>query len=319
MQNSIIVVNEEPYCIWEVSIPERNKEFLDGIDTGYFDYILKAHLASDDKKRAAIALRATLHHALETMFSLIGVYIQAPDCGYAWLAKCSNSELRQLVSKIGDRQNSLYTKLNVKQVSWESVSEAIFRCYKPHSEKNKQTAKLFASLWRRMAHEFTDSYHIDEYNSLKHGFRVRSGGFSIAVGLEHEYGVAPPENEMKVIGSSEHGSTFFRIETIGQPKQNRSIRSKRTSINWRVEKVALLIQLVSVSITNIVTAIKIANGANAGTCQFIRPEEDSDFDKPWAFSPGVNCCNIDFAIDENEIVATTKKGLLEKIDEYKKS
>lgn len=28
-----------------------------------------------------------------------------------------------------------------------------------------------------------DMNHVDEYNSIKHGFRIRSGGFALAVGL----------------------------------------------------------------------------------------------------------------------------------------
>lgn len=315
MQNLIFTVNDEPYCIWEVSFSERNKEFLDGIDTQYFDYILNLHLGSEDKKRASIGLRTALYHSLETLFSLLGAYIQAPLCPYAWLAKCSNKELRQLVANVGRRHNRLYNMLNIESVSWESVSKAVFQSYIPGTEKNVQTTKLFASLWHRLAQEFCDSNNIDEYNCIKHGFRVRSGGFALAVGLEHEYGVAPPENEMKIIGSSEHGSTFFKIETIGSAKKNRSIRSKRTSVNWKFEKIALLVQLVAMSITNVVSALKIANGAKAGTCNFLRPKEDSDFDRPWTYLPGVTSCNMDFAINESEIISTTKEELKKKIDE----
>ena len=319
VQNSIFAVNEEPYCIWEIDIAERNREFLDGIDVTYFDYLLNVYLESEDEKRAAIALRATLHHAMETMFSLLGAYIQAPECVYAWIAKCTNSDLRQLVKNIGSHHNTLFTKLNVEQVSWESISKLVFQCYKPDSDRNAQTTRLFASLWQRLAHELIDANHVDEYNSIKHGFRVRSGGFSLAVGLEHEYGVAPPAEEMKMIGSSEHGSSFFKIEPVGTSKSNRSIRSKRTSINWKIEKVALLIQLVSMSINNIVSALKIANGATAGTCKFLRPEEDEDFDTPWSYSTGVTSCNMDFVINEGDVVSTTRKELLERLNEHKKS
>lgn len=319
VQNSIFVVNEEPYCIWEIDIAKRNGEFLDGIDVKYFDYLLNVHLESDDEKRAAIALRAALHHAMETMFSLLGAYIQAPDCAYAWIAKCSNNDLRQLVKNIGCYHNTLFTKLNIDQVSWESISKLVFQCDKPDSDRNTHTTKLFAELWQRLAHELIDAHHVDEYNSIKHGFRVRSGGFSLAIGLEHEYGVAPPAEEMKMIGSSEHGSSFFKIEPIGTSTRNRSLRSKRTSINWKVEKVILLIQLVSMSINNIVSALKIANGATAGACQFQRPEDDADFDKPWAYCSGVTSCNMDFAINEDDVVSTTRKELLERLNEHKKS
>lgn len=314
LQNSIFVVNEEPYCIWEVDLSERNKEFLDGIDTEYFDYAIKVHLEADDEKRASIALRTTFHHAMETMYSLLGAYIQAPDCAYAWIAKCSNKELRELVSKVGAFHNSVFTKLNIENVSWDEVARSIFSRYMPGTDRNKKTAELFSSLWQRLAHEYTDQNHVNEYSSLKHGFRIRSGGFALAVGVEHEYGVPPPHDEMQLIGKSEFGTSFFRIEAIGNRKGNRSLRSRRTSINWKIEKVTLLAQLVSVSINNVVMALRIANGAKASTCKFLRPEEDSDFNKPWQYTPGVTSCNMDFVIDEAQIVAATKKELLEKLN-----
>jgi hypothetical protein len=292
VQSSIFVVNDEPYCIWELDILERNREFLNGIDTEYFDYVLKVHVEANDEKRASIALRTTLHHAIETMFSLIGAYIQAPDCVYAWIAKCTNKDLREVVKKIGDFQNNLFTKLKLEKISWDHVSESVFRCYLPGTEKNRQTVQSFASFWKRLASEYIDQTHIDEYNSIKHGFRIRSGGFALAIGLEHKYGVSPPPEEMKTIGKSDFGSTFFKIEPIGGKKRNRSLRSRRISLNWSIEKTILLIQLVSMSITNITSALKIINGAKAGTCKFVRPQEDSDFETPWSFSTGIASCNI---------------------------
>ena len=174
-------------------------EFLDGIDAEYFDYVIKAHLDAKDEKRSSIALRTTLHHAIETFFSLLGAYIQAPDCAYAWLAKCSNKELRDLVGKIGRSDNSVFTKLNIGKVSWEDVAKSIFSRYMPGTTRNENTRKLFSLLWQRLAHEYRDQNHVDEYNSLKHGFRVRSGGFALAGGIEHEYGVSPPQTDLPTL------------------------------------------------------------------------------------------------------------------------
>lgn len=319
MHNSIFVVNEEPYCIWEVDLPERNMEFLNGIDVEYFDYAIKVHLEADDEKRASIALRTTLHHAIETLFSFLGAYIQAPDCTYAWIAKCSNKELCDLVTKVSGLRNSLFTKLAIEKVSWEDVAKSIFHCYQPETDRNKSTVKLFASFWSRLAHEYVDQNHVDEYNSLKHGFRVRSGGFALAIGLEHEYGVPPPEGEMQLIGQSDFGTSFFRIEPIGDGKRNRSLRSRRTSVNWKIENVILVAQLVSMSINNVVSALKIANGAKPGTCKFLRPQEDTDFEKPWQYTSGVTSCNIDFVIDEAQVIPVTRKELLDKLSRKQKS
>lgn len=293
-------------------------EFLEGIDTEYFDYIIKVHLGAEDEKRSSIALRTTLHHAMETFFSLLGAYIQAPNCAYAWIEKCSNKGLRDFIGKIEKSNNSLFTKLNIEKVSWENVAKSVFHRYMPGTEKNDKTQKLFALLWQRLAHEYMDQNYIDEYNSLKHGFRVRSGGFALSVGAEHEYGVPPPQNEMQLVGKSDFGTTFFKVEPIGKREGNRSIRSRRVSINWKIEKVVLLTQLVSMSINNVVSALKIANDAKAETCRFLRPKDDEDFEKPWGYSPGVTNCSMDFVINEEEVIFVTKNELFAKLKDRKK-
>ncbi|MCB1949644.1 hypothetical protein [Nitrosomonas sp.] len=318
MQDSIFVVNEEPYCLYEIDLHKRNMEFLNSIDAEYFEYILHIHTEAGDEKRASIALRASLHHAIETMFSLLGAYIQAPDCAYAWITKCSNKDLREVVRKISSYQNSLFTKLNIKNVSWINVAESVFRCYMPDTDKNKNTTQLFSNFWSRLAGEFADKNYIDKYNSIKHGFRIRAGGFALAVGVEHEYGVKPPSNEMKLIGKSDFGTTFFRMESIGKRNGNRSIRSRRVSVNWKIERTILLLQLVSMSIQNITSALKISNGAQAGTCKFSRPQGDSDFDRPWSFSPGATNCSMDFVIPEECVTPFSKQELLKMIKDQMK-
>lgn len=315
MQNSIFVVNEEPYCLWEKDIRSRNKEFLDGIDTEYFDYALKVHGEAEDEKRASVALQTSLHHATEMLFLLLGAYIQAPDCAYAWIAKCSNTDLRKLLYKIRIGDETIFTKLVIERVTWNDIANCILSAYMPGTERNRTSVKLFADLWQALAQGYADQNQIDEYNCIKHGFRVSAGGFSLAIGREHEYGVAPPREEMKSIGYSKYGVSFFKVESIGQKKGNRNIRSRRTSVNWSIERTILLLQLVSMSINNVVSALKILNGSKAGACEFFRPQEDEDFQMPWQFSPGVTNMNMDFDLDENLIPKISKRELLKMIND----
>ncbi len=316
MQSSVFVVNKEPYCIWELDVAERNREFLSGIDPEYFSYLADIHLNADDEKRAALALRSAFHHALETLFSLIGAYVQAPDCAYAWVEKCRNKELREFVADVSSHRNSLFTKLNIDNMTWREISRSVFSGYLPNTEKNERTVNLFAELWCKLAGEFLNDAHIDEYNSIKHGFRVRSGGFSLAIGLEHEYGVSPPEDEMKCLGYSEHGTTIIKLEKIGSNKGERSYRSKRHSLNWRIEKTALLLQLASMSINNITSALKISNGIEASICKFTRPLEDDDFATPWRYSTGVTASNLDYDLQFDKSMSTNKEQLQKEVDSY---
>ncbi len=316
MDNLIIVVNDEPYCIWDVNIPERNEEYLKGIDVDYFQYLNETYQKSNDEKRASIALRASLHHATETLFSLIGALLQAPRAVYAWVPKCSNSDLRDILKRINSKDATLFIRYRFPRLSWKAISEVVFQCYLPGTDKQKRTVKLFAELWQRLSYEFEDQNHINEYNSIKHGFRIRSGGFSLAIGKEKEYGVAPPASEMQLIGKSDYGTSFFVLKEVGSKKGNRSLTSRRVSINWNLEKVVLLLQLVSMSINNVTSALKFINGVEAGECKFTRPVEDSDFTTPWTHSPGVTSCNFDFVIDESQVPVTGRKELLETIKKY---
>jgi len=316
MDSAIIVVNDEPYSIWEVSLSEKNLAYIEGIDVDYFQFLNEIYQKSEDSKRASIALRASLHHASETLFTLIGALLQAPFAVYAWASKCSNSELRTILKRITDKDATLFVSYNLPVLTWEAVAEVVFQCYLPGTEKQKRTSQLFAAFWQRLSYEFCDKDHINEYNSIKHGFRIRSGGFSLSMAEEKEYGVAPPASEMKLIGKSEYGSSFFVLREVGN-KGSRALTSRRISINWKLEKVALLLQLVSMSINNVTNALKFINGVDAGNCKFTRPVQDSDFNDPWTHTPGVTSCSFNLDVDESQVPNVGKKELLKKLQELK--
>lgn len=312
MENAVFVVNNEPYCIWEANIRHRNLEFIDGIDDEYFDYVLDTNIKADDEKRASISLRMAFHHSLETMFSLLGAYVQAPYCVYAWLAKCSNTDLRSIVNRINHDDPNLFTRLKLKNVAWDSIAQLIFKFYLPDTEKNVVTTKLFAQLWHYLANEFLNENYINEYNSLKHGFRVRAGGFGLAIGREPSHCVAPSEEAMNIISYSEWGTTFYKLETVGDKKKNRSLRSRMISLNWNIEKTALLIQLISVSIANIKSALKITNGINPSSIKFFRPDTDDAFERPWSICDGESF-GVDPVINLRQIVHLSREDLLKRL------
>lgn len=317
METSVFLVNKEPYCLWELDLRERNAEFLKGLDPEYFEYNLNAHTATEDEQRASIALRTSLHHGVETLFSLIGAYVQAPDCAYAWIAKCSNTDLRDFAQRVTEGDKELFSKVNISSVSWNGIAKSVLHSYKPGTDRHTKTVELFAALWRRLAHELTDKIHIDEYNALKHGFRVQRGGFGIAVGTEHQYGIPPPESEMHTLGTSDFGASFFKAESLGNDKNNRSIRTRRISVNWPIERVVLLMQLTYFSINNIVSALRIVNGWPPEKCKFLRPENDEEFERPWQYTAGVTSMSIDHIVDEGNTHSVTKQELLDKIRLHK--
>lgn len=316
VDNTIIVVNNEPYCIWDVDISSRNKDFIQGIDVDYFQYLNETYQKSEDDKRASVALRAALHHGMETFFSLLGAFLQAPDAVYAWVARCNTSDLRTILQRINAKDKSLFIRYGFKKLTWRAISDIVFNCYLSGTEKQQRTSELFSTLWQRLSHEYLDINYINEYNSIKHGFRIKAGGFALAIGEEKERGVSPPPSEMKLIGKSDYGTSFFILRPVGDIKGNRSLTSQRVSLNWKLEKVALLLQLISMSINNITSALKIVNDINPEACKFTRPSEDEDFKLPWTHIPGVTSCKLDFVIDEANVPKTSKKELLERLKKY---
>jgi len=170
--------------------------------------------------------------------------------------------------------------------------------------------KLFAVLWARLAHEFVNEDHIDEYNSIKHGFRVRAGGFTLRMAPEREKGQPAKEEDMQTLGSSEYGCTFLRVTRLGA-EGSRNLRSRSVSMNWHFEKDLLLTQLAAMSIQNAVSSLRIFNGVPPERVRFERPENDEDFDRPWGLARGVFRSRFDFNINEESIPHITRQDLLE--------
>jgi hypothetical protein len=319
MQNSIFLVNEEPYCLWDPELAARNQEFLKGLDADFFDYSTKVHLEAEDEQRASVTLRLALHHALETLFSLLGAYVQAPDCAYAWLSKCLTPELRSLTLRISKGEPGIFTKLSIAPVNWDTVAQSVFHTYMPGTDRQTETVARFAMMWKRFAGELNDPIHIDEYNALKHGFRVQRGGFAISVGKEPFVGVYPPDSEMQLLGKSDYGSSFFTVEPLTTAMKTRSLRVSRTSVNWSIERLILLCQHAHLSINNVVTALRVINGWPASECKFLRPEASEDFDKPWKYSPGVTSMKWGHVADESNATALMKDEILAKLALCKES
>ena len=315
-QSTIFAVVDEPYCLWEVDVRARNLAFLNGIDAEYFEYLARSGVAAldgaQDKKRAAANLRLGFYNGTETLFSLLGALLQAPSCAYAWMAQCATWQLRELLRRVNERDATLLVKVKLGHLSWEGIAKGVLAYSSSDPAKAERNGTLFGCLWDRLASEYLQDVHIKEYNSLKHGFRVRHGGFGMAVGIEHEYGVPPPPEEMQFLGASDFGSTFYVLDQVGgEDRSNRSRRSRQVSVNWSAEGMVLALQLISMSIRNVVSMLQILNGRKPSEVRFMRPSEDNDFDRPWEHSPSVLNAKLDFVIPEEAVKRTTKQELLD--------
>lgn len=309
-------VVDEPYCVWEFNVPKRNIQFLKSLDPDYFLYIVGTNVDAledeEDHHRAAMAIRMAYYQALEMFFSLACAWIQAPKCIYAWLEIAKTGDLRRLVRKVTENHSFplMLAKPSANNLSWLAFAKAVFT-HIPESEKKEGNIKGFSGAWARFSHDFLDPNNIAEYNALKHGARISSGGFTLAVGIEDQPGKAVPIEKCSVVGHSKWGSGFYKLEKLGPAeKSNRSYRSQKAVLNWTATSTAARVQLLAVSIHNLIGAILITNQVKPSTIKFSTFNDVSCFKEPWSSSVGVPNATIDFDIPNNENFKRTKKQLL---------
>lgn len=320
MSHFTFLVNDEPYCLWDADTSQRTKEFLDAIDPGYFKFMAEQHansLDSEEKQsRAATATRIAYLHGVETLMTLLGAAIQAPQAPYAWVALARTNLLRGVVNRISLSDRTLHSEISEWDRTWEGLAKRVFSEAPDDGGWKTTTAESFGQVWRLLAAQFLDSTNQLEYNSLKHGFRIRSTGVRVAVGRQTEFGVAAPSGAMRDLGGSDTGSTFYTIEHAGPTVDgSRSRRTRRQSVNWDPATQIRGLQLIDVSISNVVSFMRIANGAPADTVQFHRLEGVTDLASMLRDDIGLRTFSFDSAIHE-PILATTKAELLEELSVY---
>ncbi len=185
------VINRTPYACWDWDLKKKNLEFLEGIDARYFSYVANSnsgHLEGDDKHRAAISLRLAYLHGLETLFSLLCSAVQAPHCAVGWVLNYKTSDLVNLVRNISKKE-PIYSRFKQTPVTWELLAKCIHNGLNYEEDKGLWIQKGFGRLWKWFASEFVNENLAQEYNGIKHGLRVRSGGFDLAMGYEDIPGI----------------------------------------------------------------------------------------------------------------------------------
>ena len=312
MQYSKFAVDESPFAEWEWDLHERNLAYINSIDPTYFEYIANVHflrLGEDsEKQHAALSLRTAYSHGLETLIALIFATVQAPDCVIGWLHKYELNHLRSLSQKARGWQPVL-NKLGISPFNWETITNTILApLVLEDKEKERRVKDHFATAWARFSHDFIDEKGSLEYNSIKHGFRVRVGGFSLAIGREDTPGVPAPPERMRLLGSSEFGTSFYAPERVGEDRFN--IRLRRHSRNWNPENFAYGLILISFSLQNVLSFLRVVNGVDPTTVQFAWPQDDSLFEKPWEVSTSITNMSMDVVILPEHIGPFNREEIL---------
>lgn len=309
------VVDETPYACWEWNLRDRNLEFLRGIDPTYYTYVADANAEHLDdiehRQKAALAIRIAYSQALETLFALIGALVQAPNCAFGWLARYQNRELASLVRKLSYGQK-VRTVLNFEP-NWKNISRGVHGFLGHDDAKKEWIAAGFARAWGRFASEFLNEEISAEYNAAKHGLRSRIGGFTLSVGIEDTPGQLAQPEAMRSVGGSMFGTSFYTVEKLEDDVKT-NFRARRLSRNWIPANLINGLHLLSMSIGNVVCALRIMNGEAPGKCLFHNPDRPEAFDAPWALSCGVNGMKMDVILTKSHIEPLSKQDILDSYD-----
>lgn len=125
----------------------------------------------------------------------------------------------------------------------------------------------FADTWAHLAQDFLDSKNRGEYNSLKHGFRIQQGGFSLSFGKPGERPfpenatrneVIDAEKNMIKLNGSEHGSLYFKAEQF-VPGNKFNFRLEHHALNWNNLYHFQALSILVASIKNVKTFLLAKN------------------------------------------------------------
>ncbi len=152
----MFLVGEKPYAVWDPNIYGKNITFLKNFDTKYFEYLANIHssqIGSDIAQQAATALRTSYGLGLETLFSLLGAALQAPDCVFGWLYRYKESDLALVINSINGKEK-LQTRL-VGHLSWEALSDLIHRNLTlADKDAENEIKSRYAKCWEYLAENY---------------------------------------------------------------------------------------------------------------------------------------------------------------------
>jgi hypothetical protein len=302
---SSFVVDETPHCMWSLDMKEQNLRYLQGIDPTFFRYVTVAHseqLEGEKRQHAALAIRLAYAQALETFFALIGATVQAPNCPLGWMLMYENRQLFSVVRKLSDG-TPLLTRDISRSVTWQSLSREINVWEIEDKAKESWIKEHFAATWSKLARDFLAQHASDEYNSIKHGLRVKSGGSSLAIGV-HADGT-PPDIDRR----SDFGTRFFAAERLEKGRTN--FHAQNCYRNWSPAALAVRLQLLALSIGNVVAYLRIKIGEEGATVHFQWPEQSEALELAWKSDFVFEFMSGGIPIAPGDIVPKSKSEILE--------
>ena len=296
---------DRSFVVWSDDVGHDCEEFLKRIDADFYDRAARRMVdalpdevpleAADENKNEEIdqrrkdvssLSRLLWHHGIETLVMMLGAYIQAPAAVHAYFLKCRTDDASEMARALLEGRRPLQNRISDVPFNVENLLRGLHSC--AGWPDRDDTIQRFRDALRGMLAAFTREEHRWEYNSIKHGLRASHGHFALAAGIEEKPGVEAPPDAMRLIGYSRDASFF----NVARPLRNASKEASRVnfkldkvSVAWSLEKVLCELQLLSILISNTISALRIVSGTPAGTVTFKRPADAEDW---WQYYEGLN-------------------------------
>jgi hypothetical protein len=313
---SIFKIDHKPICIWDFNAEKNNSDFIDSFDSEYFLYqteLFEKELSGENNYKAAISIRNIFHHSLETLFSLFCAVVQSPYCVYGWLSLSRTNDLRNVVQKISDNDKTLFHYFEAETISWQKIAETIFFLHNDLVLKEIDKPSLIRDttrIWEALADLFLNEYSIDEYNAMKHGLRAKAGGYTINIGPAGTLNKPERHKDWISWGSSKYGSSFYILDKVStsKMKKNPNYKSKRRYLNWNPEYLVDAIKLITCSISNMISYLKIFNGKDPSEIKYL-VADSGVIEKFWKYYNTRSTMSFGINTPDESIVCVTEEDI----------
>lgn len=314
IQTIPFMVFDRAHCLVGIDLIKRNLEFLSNLRPGYFHSMSQESLrnvqSSKDDRRvpdeyAAANMRILYGQALEAFFAVLFALLQAPLCIPAWLQYYRIEDLRNLTIIIKEARPFNFFKLRLEHFGWYALSKTL-NLLPPDLPIYEECIGGFAKFWEVIALDFLNEKRRKEYNSLKHGFRVVHGGFRLSIGKEEHPGTPAPMENMVPLGGSPYGCTIYLPNDLkNRHKDVRAFALRKTSFNWDLRFLAARIELLTHSMSNVISFASGLNGKDVTNRLFYYPDDMECFSRALAPSVGITDFEMDYSYGDIQELSIT--------------
>ena len=266
------MVYDTPYCVWDglQYLKHMNKYFFRSLERNYYSFILDVAKTSnnDTETESNILLRQTYHHAIETLFSIIFGYLQAPHAIPAWIYRSTRSDLDLCVKDLSTGNKLPYLAKPMQTEGWGGFCETIF--------KNADAEFLYSltETLEAIAKDFQDPILRNEYNSIKHGFRISGDPMKLQIATTAE---ANAGDYVDLI-APKNGSSFMAVSPIvdieGRAQKNPNFTFAMNSTGWDIEHTSIQLNKIALVIENLRRALPVLIEGHQQSIELLRLDAD---------------------------------------------